>query len=328
MKYFAAVACALAAATALSAAQAQEWKPSRNVDIVVASGAGGAADRQARIAQRVLQTIPGVPSVTVSNRQGGGGLVAWTFLTQHPGDAHYIATINVALVTNHILGVTKLRHQDLTPLAILMREYIAVFTRADSPISSTKELVARLRKDPSSVSFGFSPARGNQNHIVLGMIARSGGVDPKALKTVVYSSGGQGTTAMLGGHVDVWIGTLGGALPHVQANTVRVLGVSAAQRQPGPAAALPTFREQGIDAVYYAWRGFIGPPGLTPAQIAFWDDAFARVAKDEDWKAMSQKLAWVDEFRGAAETRKHLDAEYALLQKMLAELGVMGKQPQ
>ena len=42
---------------------------------------------------------------------------------------------------------------------------------------------------------------------------------------------------MLGGHVDVWIGTLGGALPHVQANTVRVLGVSAAQRQPGPSPA-------------------------------------------------------------------------------------------
>jgi len=34
---------------------AHEWKPSRNVDIIVSSGAGGAADRQARVAQRFLQ---------------------------------------------------------------------------------------------------------------------------------------------------------------------------------------------------------------------------------------------------------------------------------
>ena len=319
------VSVALIALT-LATAHAQDWKPTRNVDISVPSGAGGAADRQARTAQRFLQALPGIPSVTVSNKPGGAGLVAWTFLAQHPGDAHYLATMNVALVTNQILGTSKLRHQDLTPLNILMREYIAVFTRTESPVASTRDLVAKLKKDPASVSFGFSPARGNQNHIVLGMLARSVGVDPKALRIVVYPSGGQGTTAMLGGHLDVWIGTLAGALPHVQANTVRVLGVSAAQRVPGAAAALPTFREQGIDAVYYGWRGFVAPAGLTPAQVGFWDQAFSKIVKEEDWKKVSQDHAGVDDYRGAAETRKHLVAEYGLLQKMLAELGVAGKQ--
>jgi putative tricarboxylic transport membrane protein len=160
---------------------------------------------------------------------------------------------------------------------------------------------------------------------VLGMIARSAGIDPKALKIVVYSSGGQGITAALGGHVDVWAGTVAGALPHVQSNTVRVLGVSAAQRLAGPAAPLPTFREQGIDAVYYAFRGTIAPGGLTPAQIAFWDQAFAKIVKDDEWKKVSYENVWVEDFRGAAEARKHLDNEFALLQKVLADLGVTGK---
>jgi tripartite-type tricarboxylate transporter receptor subunit TctC len=70
---------------------------------------------------------------------------------------------------------------------------------------------------------------------------------------VVYSAGGQGMTAMLGGHVDVWAGSLAGALQHVQANGARVFGVSAAERQTGSGAAFATFREQGIDAVYYAF---------------------------------------------------------------------------
>jgi len=151
---------------------AQEWKPSRNVDIIVSSGAGGAADRQARVAQRFLQQVPGIPSVTVNNRPGGAGLVAWTALSQHPGDAHFLSTLNVALVTNQVLGISKLGYRDLTPLNIIMREYVAVWTRAESSITSTGELLTRLKKDPASVSFGFSPARGNQNHIVLGMLAR------------------------------------------------------------------------------------------------------------------------------------------------------------
>ena len=322
------LACAALAAVLSSPASAQDWKPSKNVEILVPSGAGGAADRQARVGQRFLSSIPGIPSVTVNNRPGGAGLVAWTALSQHPGDGHYLATMNVAIVTNQVLGVSKLRYHDLTPLNIVLREPIAVFTRADSAITSTKDLIARLKKDPASVSFGFSPARGNQNHILLGMIARASGVDPKALKIVVYSSGGQGTTAMLGGHVDVWIGTVAGALPHVAANTVRVFGVSSAQRLPGNAATLPTFREQGLDAVYYGFRGFVGPGGLTPAQVAFWDQAFAKVVREEEWKKVSNENMWIDDYRGAAEARKHLDHELALLTKILAELGVTGKTAQ
>ena len=57
-------AAAAAAAIGFCETQAQEWKPSRNVEIVVSSGAGGAADRQARVAQRFLQAMPGMPSVT------------------------------------------------------------------------------------------------------------------------------------------------------------------------------------------------------------------------------------------------------------------------
>ena len=83
---------------------AQDWKPARNIEITVSSGAGGAADREARELQRHMQTLPGMPSITVNNRPGGGGSIAWSSLNQHQGDAHWIATMNVALLTNHIVG--------------------------------------------------------------------------------------------------------------------------------------------------------------------------------------------------------------------------------
>jgi putative tricarboxylic transport membrane protein len=317
--------CAALASLAAAPALAQQWKPSRNVELIVASGAGGAADRQGRTVQKYLQSFPGIPSVTVSNRAGGGGNLAYTFLAQHPGEAHYIGTMATSLLTNQITGVAQNGYQDLTPLNILIREYVAAWVRNESAIGSARELIAALRKNPAAVSFAFATARGNQNHIVIGMIARAAGVDPKALKTVVYASGGQGMIAALGGHVDVWVGTAGSAQIHQQNGTIRVLGISSTQRQEGRMAAMPTLREHGIDAVYYAWRGFAGPKGLSAAQTAFWDQAFARVVQAEEWKKELEDNAWADGFMGAAETRKHLDAEYELLRKMLADLGVAAR---
>ena len=315
------VSAIVAVACAVTPLHAQDWKPTRNIEIAVSSGAGGAADREARELQRHMQSLPGMPAITVNNRAGGGGSIAWSSLNQHQGDAHWIATMNVALLTNHIIGSSPLRYQDLTPLAILMREYVAVWTRTDSPLKSARELIARLKANPLAVSFGLSPALGNQNHIVLGMLAKAAGVDPKALKIVVYA-GGTGPTAALGGHIEVWVGTLGGAIPLALAGNVNMMGVSAEKRQPGEAVALPTFREQGIDVVYAAYRGIIGPGGLSAAQRAYWDATFAKVANSDEWKKTQLEHAWDPDYKDSATTRQYLDTEYAALRKILSELGV------
>lgn len=319
---------AAAAATVLpwlaTPASAQGWKPQKTVEIVSSAGAGGAADRGARLVQKYLQSLPGMPAVIVSNRTGGGGTVAFTYMAQHPADAHFLGTMATNIVTNNIVGLTQLSYRDFTPLNILVREYIVVSTQPQSSVASTKDLIERLRKDPAFVSFGFGTAPGNQNHVVIAMIARAARVDPKALKTVIFNSGNAAATAMLGGHVDVLVGTPGTILPHLNANRARALGVSAPQRQQGAYAATPTLRESGVDAVYYAWRGYLGPRGLTPQQIAFWEQAFAKIVEAEEFKQDLQKNAWNEDFRNAAETRKHLDSEYEFLRTILTELGVAG----
>jgi putative tricarboxylic transport membrane protein len=308
-----------------TSATAQDWKPAKNVDIVVASGAGGSSDRSARVVQKLLQANPSFPSISVTNRPGGGGTVAWAFLAQHPGDPHFIATFSPTMLTNQILGIGKLSYQDFTPLSILLREYVIVTVNAESPITSAKSLVDRLRKDPSSVSFAFSASPGNHNHVLIGMIMKAAGADPKKAKVVIQKSGGAGATAMLGGHIDVLVGAPANVLPHIEAGKARALGLGAPKRQPNALANVPTFREQGIDAVFFSWRGFIGAKDLTPAQIAFWDQAFAKAVQGEEWKKDLEKNAWAEDFMGHAETRKHLDSEHQLITKMLADLGVLSK---
>jgi len=318
----AALAC-LSAALWTGAALAQEWKPERNVDIVVASGPGGSSDRTARVVQRLLQAVPAFPSISVTNRGGGGGTVAWTFLAQQPGDPHFIATFSPTMVTNQLLGVSKLRHTDFTPLSIILREYVLVSVNADSPITSGKALLEHIRKDPTALSFAFAAAPGNHNHVVIGMIFKAAGADPKLSKVVIQKSGGTGATAVMGGHIDVLVGAPANVLPHIQAGKMRAIGLSAPQRQAGPAAALPTLKEQGIDAVFYSWRGFLGAKDLTPAQIAFWDAAFAQALQADDWKQDLAKNAWAEDLMNAAATRKHVDSEQELIAGMLGELGLL-----
>lgn len=311
-------------ALALGPVHAQAWKPQKTVEIVSSAGAGGSADRGARVVQKYLQAMPGMPGVIVSNRTGGGGSLTYVYLSQHPGDPHYLGTMATNLLTNQIVGVSPLSYRDFTPLNILLREYVVVSVLPDSPLITSKDILARLRKDPASLSFGFGTSPGNQNHVVIAMIARAAKVDPKLIKSVIFKSGNEAATAMLGGHVDVLVGTPGTILPHLTGGKARALGVSAPQRQPGPYAQTPTLRENGIDAVYYAWRGFLGPRGLTQPQIAYWEQAFAKVTEADEWKQDLQKNAWTEDYRGAAEARKHLDSEFELLRTILAELGVAG----
>jgi putative tricarboxylic transport membrane protein len=315
---------AIFAGVAAAQAPGGEWKPGHTVDIVVGSAPGGSPDRTARLVQKILQGNAIFPSITVTNRPGGGNTVAWAFMAQHAGDAHYIATYSPTLITNRIMGVSQLNYADFTPLNILFREYVVVAVRTESPISSGKDLVERLKRDATAVSFCFATARGNHNHIALGMLLKAAGADAKKAKMVINNSGGEALTMALGGHVDVLASTPAGALSSVQGGKLRVLGVTSAQRLP-QMPNVPTFREQGIDAVFFAWRGFIAPKGLTPAQIAFWDQTFAKLVQADEWKKDLEANVWTENFMASAETRKHLDHENEVTRAMLVDLGVVGK---
>lgn len=313
---------ALACAAGTAHAQSRVWKPSTNVEVIVQSAAGGSSDRSARVTQKILASIPGFPSVSVNNKPGAGGMLSMHYLNQHAGNAHFIATLSTTALTNHLLGLSPLNYRHFSPLAILLREYPVFVTRPDSPIGNARELVERLRKDPASVSFAYATARGNHNHVMIGMLIQAAGGDPRRAKAIVYNAGGEATTATLGGHVDVGVVAPANVIPLLAAGKIRVLGIAAPQRQEGAFAATPTLREQGVDAVYFSWRGFMGPKGLTPAQLAFWDQAFAQMVKAPEWKQDVERNAWSEDFMNSAQTLRHLESETETLRKLLSELGV------
>jgi putative tricarboxylic transport membrane protein len=304
-------------------AHAQAWKPTKTVELVVGSAPGGAPDVMARVVQAIFQNTGLVPSSAVVNKPGAANTIGWAYLNQHRGDAHYIATISPTLVGNKLMGTSPLTYTHFTPLNILAREFVVLSVKADSPIKTLADLTARLKKDSQSLSFAFATARGNHNHIVMSMYLKSIGIDPAKVKTVVYPGGGPALTAMLGGHIDVYVASPRSMFPLQKEGRARILGISAATRQPGALAELPTLKEQGSNAVFYTWRGFMGPKDMKPAEIAYWDATFEKLAKSPEWRKDTEQQFWDPSYLLSAAFAKQLLVEEVQTRAILKDLGLL-----
>lgn len=301
-------------------AYAADWKPEKSVEIVVGAAAGGPLDKTARVLQSLAESRKiGVP-VSVANRTGGGHAIALTYLNQHPGDGHYLSMASPLLLTNRITGSNPITYTDVTPLATLTSEYVGMSVKTDSPIKTGRDVIDRLRASPGSLTIAITGRAGAQ-HIVAASILKAAGINLKGVRFVAFKGGAETTVAVLGGHVDIVMSTPYSALKHVQAGTMRMIGIAAPKRLSGDLASIPTWKEQGIDVVSSNWRGIVGPKGMSKTQVAYWDRFLSETTSSADWQEVLRQNQWDGEYRNSADTFKFLQEEYKLLEAVLTETG-------
>ncbi len=308
-------------ATAPCAAQTA-WKPEKTVEFVVLSAPGGGNDKTARLIQRIWRETKWLDNVNVLNKPGGGGAVAYTYVSQHAADGHYIGVVRKGLLTNHILARSPLHPNELTPLAVMANEPNAMAVRADSAMKGAKDLAERLKNDPQSITTSVGSTRGGPSHMMVVQLAKLAGADQKKLKIVTFSGSNDSVTNLLGGHIEVISSSVDALVPHHKSGTMRILGVATAERS----AALPnvpTFRNQGYDVVMGNWTAIMGPKGLSAAQIAFWEDLLERTFNHPLWKNMLEADALEADFRKSQPTRELMARDYESERRMLAELGMV-----
>ena len=313
----------LAAAVLLAGtAVAQDWKPDRPVEIVATNAPGGGSDRIGRMIIKLLQERKLVPvPVNLVNRPGGGSSVAYNYISQHPGNGHYMVMGSRSFLTNNITGHGP-HYSEFTPVVRLFDEYIAVTVKPISPIRSGRELLSFMKRDPTVVSFGIATSLGAPNHSGVAAPFKAAGIDVRKAKNVIFQSGGMATTALLGGHVDVVPVSAGFGSQLLRNKQVRVIAVTSPERLPGVYKDVPTWKEQGADAVVEQWRILIGPKGLTPAQVGYWEGVIKRMMDADEWKKELEENFWKAHFQAGAESRKFLERDYADARAFLTELGL------
>jgi putative tricarboxylic transport membrane protein len=321
------ICCAVGLVLGSPGALAQSgWKPERPVEIVVTCQPGCGPDAAARTIQKIWQDhgIVQVPSVVV-NKPGGGGSVAFGYLKQRPGDAHAMVLSGAGAVVNTILG-RGVGHREITALAMMAAEYVGVAVQADSPIRSGSALIGILQKDPAAVSFGIANSLGNANHQAIALALKSAGIHPGRARNVVFQSGANAITALLGGHVQVVPASIGLWIGPLKAGQVRLIAVSAPKRLGGEVAQVPTWREQGIDAVVSVWRMMTAPPGLSAAQLAYWHAALRKTTETAEWKRDLERHYQSDEFMVGAELAQAVEQLHVQLRGLLTDLELVKKQ--
>lgn len=306
-----------------SSAQAQPWKPTKNVEIIVGVTPGGGIDRTARLIQKIMQDRKFVETpVSVVNKPGGGMTIGMLYLNQHAGDAHYFFISAASTLTNQIMGKSTLGHKDFTPIALLYDEYIGFAVKADSPIRTGKDLLDVLKHKPESLPIAIATSLGNTNHIAIAAALKAAGGDIRKLRVVTFNSGGEAMTAVMGGHAGLVVTPSANLVRHAQSGRLAVVSVASPQRLIGPLAGVPTLREQGVNAVVANWRPIIGARGLSGAQIAHWEDVYAKLTRTEEWKTEVENVGGVTHYMGSRELSAFFDSQYAEFRGILGDLGL------
>ncbi len=240
--------------------------PDRPIRFLVGFVAGGAVDLTARTLGQKLSERWG-QQVIVDNRTGAGGVIVMQIAAKAPRDGY---TIMMGSSTQFTIGPAMQAGpsayeplKSFTPIAQAVVSPIVLTVHPSLPVRSVQELIQYAKTKPGQLSFA-SPGAGTGSHIAGIFFGRSIGVD---IAHVPYKGGGDAIVALIGGHIQMSLGAISTALPHMKTGKLRALGVTESKRL-SIAPEVPTIAESGLPGFEVSqWYGVFAPAGI-PGAIA------------------------------------------------------------
>jgi putative tricarboxylic transport membrane protein len=289
--------------------------------MMIPANPGGGWDQTGRNLAAAMQSAKLVSSVQFENKGGAGGTIGLAqFVNSAKGDPNAILIGGMVMVGAIYLDNSPVNLGMVTPLARLTGEYEIIVVPASSPHKTMVDLVKALKANPGGVSWGGGSA-GGTDHILVGLIAKAAGVDPRKINYVPFKGGGEAVAAIIGGHVTAGVSGIGEFAEQIKGKRMRALAVSSPSRMDG----FPTLKEQGFEIELANWRGTFGAPGITAAQR----DALIKIVRGATesaaWKATLEKLGWSPIFLSGDAYSKFIDEDSKRTAGIIDSLGIKGK---
>lgn len=258
----------IAGATVLSAcgtggASSASSFPQRPISILIGYEAGGGTDVGARTLQPYLEEELGT-SLTIENKPGGGGWVAWTDLLSAKPDGYTIGFINTPnLQTGYLNPAFNRNHslEDFAPIANQVTDYGAIGVRADGQRFETiDDLVNHAKENQLTAT---TTGVGSDDHLASLAVNDKHGTKFKPVHT---EGSGEGKSSVLGGHIDVLFANVGEMKPLSDDGSLKILAVLKDDEE--RSEFLPdvlTLREAGYPGVAsWSSRGLAAPADVNP----------------------------------------------------------------
>ena len=260
--------------------------PEKPITLIVGFSAGGGTDVMARnVAPYVEKYLGNDASIVVKNVPGASGQIGITEVAHSDPDGYTIGTYNLpGMMARTLDRDAKYTADSFTFLANIVSDPNVIVTSKKSGITSAQELIEAAQKAPRSITVGMS-SLGGDDHLGLTKFQK---ITDTEFTIIPFKGSSAARTAILGGHVAA--GVLNISEVAAFKDELNVIGVAQAKRSEF-APDIKTFKEQGVDFVNGALRGFVAPAGL-PADVELkLLEAFNKAASDPELLAKMKATA-------------------------------------
>jgi tripartite-type tricarboxylate transporter receptor subunit TctC len=246
--HLAAGAATLPAVSVIAGAQTY---PSRPISLIVFVPAGGTPDIIARLIGQSMSQRLG-QSVVIDNRPGAGGNLALQAVARAPADGYMlllVATphaVNVTLYEKSPVTITR----DIVPVARINQDSFVLLVNPSFPAKTVREFIDYAKANPGKINLA-SAGTGNLTHLCGELFRMMTEID---VVHVPYRGTPAAHSALLAGDVQAFFDAVGSSMAHIQAGSLRALGVTATARL----KVLPDIPLIGDVVPGYAVTGWLG----------------------------------------------------------------------
>lgn len=250
------------------------------IEVITHAGAGGGTDVNSRMMMlRSRRTLK--QDMVVVNKRGGGGASAMNYFMSRPADGNTILTFTVGHAITMAKGKTKLRIEDMTPIARGTNDpQILMVNCKTSPYKTPEEFVAGLKKG-DKLKFGGTQS-GTIDHITVYLWAKRLGLPMPTY--IPFKGGGELATQLVAGSVDVGTLNLSEAAAPVEAGDICPL-VILGEAGMAPIPKAKTAKALGIDLVLSTTRGFVTHAGVSKERAAELEAGMGKAMKHSMYQA-------------------------------------------
>jgi len=264
--------------TALAAASCANANRNQVVTLVTHSSPGGGSDvflrSMAPHLSRIMQE-----TMIVENVEGGSGAKAMAQLARSKPDGSELYATTPTFIYTSLLSKPAASYHDLEPLVNIFYDPEVLFTAADSPYKTVKDVVEHARGGQGRWG-AANPA--SLERQTMERLKQKAGVTP-AIAT--FEGGGDMLINVLNHTLDMGVGELQEMRGQLDAGKIRLLGVVGEERMT-QFPDVQTVKEQGIDLSVRKFRGLAGPKGLPRDLITRWETAVRTLLDDPEYKKL------------------------------------------
>ncbi|HUU81508.1 MAG TPA: tripartite tricarboxylate transporter substrate binding protein [Acidobacteriota bacterium] len=294
-------------------AGAKEQYPSREIELMIAWGVGGATDIAFRTFLTVLPKYLKVPVIIV-NRPGGGAVPGYTEAMKKKPDGYYCVAWITASLTKTQMSVVPYDYLTFDPVIMLVDSPCWILAPANSPFKNLNDLLAAAKARPGYVTMGNAGAGGGTHMIALAF-EKAAGVQ---FNHVPFMGGGPTVVATVGGHVDTSNLSPPEGVPQIAAGQLRCLAVLSEKRMKD-FPDIPTAKEQGVDFVLGQWRGIAVPRGTPADRVKVLHDAFKAAMDDPDLQKLAQQSGIYLEYKSTEDFRQFIKEQDGFYKNLISE---------